>query len=177
MSGLLFNLGIDWRLLIAQAINFAILMWLLNRYAYKPILAVLEKRRSDIKKNADLTDETEKKLKEISILKDEILSKARKDSETIIQEAETSAERVRQEKIKDAESEALHIVTSANARVDDDREKLRLELKEEVADLVITAVEKTVGDVIGKKEQEKMADEAVSFIKSAYASSLYAKTK
>ena len=65
---LLHKLGIDWRLLIAQLINFSVLLFVLYKFLYHPILNILEKRRKQIEENDIRTKSLEEKLTQVTAL-------------------------------------------------------------------------------------------------------------
>ena len=94
MSELIRQFGVDWKLLLAQAVNFSLLIFLLSKFAYRPILAMLKKRREDIEKGIRFTREAEETAR---TRKDEIALEAVKKSEQIVEEARRA---IRQEKAK-----------------------------------------------------------------------------
>ena len=70
MAELIQNFGLDWRLLLAQAVNFFILLFLLKRFAYGPILNALKTRKTKIEEGIRFGKEAEKRLGEIDILRE-----------------------------------------------------------------------------------------------------------
>jgi len=167
MQELITKLGIDWKLLAAQVVNFAILVYILQRFVFKPVLKALESRREQIEKNAKQGDEVEQKLKEAEALKEEVLAKARKDSALIVKEAEQSAAKLKETKLAETKAEADKMIALGKAKVEQDRTALREELRKEMGSLVALAVEKTVGDVIDQHAQKKLTEEAIAIIKDA----------
>ena len=77
---LITKLGIDWKLLIAQVINFFILLFVLHRFAYRPILKMLKKRTDTIDKSLSDVKQIEKNLAESNQKKDELLRTARQQA-------------------------------------------------------------------------------------------------
>ena len=88
MSELIKHFGIDWKLLAAQVVNFAILLFLLKRFAYKPILGMLKKRREEIEKGLKFTKDAETKLNLIGEEREEVLKTARQEALKIVGDAE-----------------------------------------------------------------------------------------
>ncbi len=165
MQELILKLGIDWKLLLAQAVNFGILVYVLHRFVFKPLVASLAERQDAIKKNLDTADEVERKLRETETLREEVLAKARQDSDKIIQSAENSAITLREEEVMKTKSEVEKMIASGKAQIENDRTALRSELKKEIGEIVGLAIEKTVGDVVSHDAQKKLANEALEIMK------------
>src|SRR5690606_10444790 len=110
MGELITNLGIDWRLLIAQIANFIILLFILKRFLYKPLLSVIDKRAKVIEDNRILSEELKDKSKHLEEERQDILSEARTQAQSIIEDsykkAKESADSVMQEARISAESMA-----------------------------------------------------------------------
>ena len=82
MSKILDVFGIDWRLLVINAVNFGILLLLLKYFAYKPIMDALEARRRKVSEGVRNADLAERKLKSIEASRTEILAQAGKEADT-----------------------------------------------------------------------------------------------
>ena len=162
MSELIVKLGIDWHLLVAQGVNFAILVYVLQRFVYKPIVAALNQRQADLIKAANSGEEIEAKLRE------EILAKARQDSDKIIKSAEDSAITLKDDELSKTKKEVEKMVANGKAQIENDRTALRSELKKEMGSLISLAIEKTVGDVVGADAQKKLSEEALEIMKHSH---------
>src|SRR4030042_2105348 len=103
---LLSNLGINGKLLLAQIINFLILLFVLHRFAYKPILKMLNDRTNKIEKGLKEAEESHKKLAEISEKEKEIITKARKDAQEILKKVEDTAKKNKEEIAIEAKNQA-----------------------------------------------------------------------
>jgi F-type H+-transporting ATPase subunit b len=169
MQELVLKLGIDWKLLIAQAVNFAILVYVLQRFVYKPIVKALNGRQEDISKAAHQGEEIEAKLKETEALKEEVLAKARQESDKILKSAEEFALTIKEAELEKTKKEVEKMIASGKAQIESDRASLRSELKKEMGQLISLAVEKTVGDVVDASGQKKLAEEALEVMKHAHA--------
>ena len=85
------KLGIDWKLLIAQAVNFVVLLWVLRLYAYRPILRALEARTKKIEQGLQDAAQSQKKLQAVVEEEKQIMAAAREEARDILLKAETSA--------------------------------------------------------------------------------------
>lgn len=160
MSELLHSLGIEWKVLIAQIINFAILLFILKKFAVAPIMRLLEKREERILRDKKLSEEIETKIINIEKSKEEILDQARKESQKLIRETEISAAKLKEELIAQAHREAEGIMERGKKSLYGERLKAEVEMRKEIGSLLAMAVEKTVGNAMDKKTHEHLIEEA-----------------
>ncbi|MFH0712798.1 MAG: F0F1 ATP synthase subunit B [Candidatus Jorgensenbacteria bacterium] len=164
MSELIHNLGIEWKVLLAQIVNFAVLLFILKKFAYKPILKVLNDRRERIEEAIRRSKSVDERMAEIDKLKEKILDEARRESEVIIKKAEEVAERVKESVLKEAHGASEKIMADTEKKVRAEREKIFQQAKSEIADLVYAAVEKSIGDLAGENLKTKMVEDALKFV-------------
>ncbi len=143
---LLSKLGINWKLLAAQLINFAILFYVLRRFAYQPIVKMLNERSQKIEKGLRDADESRKKLAEIMEKEKEVLKEARAEARVIVAKAEEQAKKSREEIAAEARRQAENILENAKKKIAEEKNKMMAEAKEEIAELVVSAAEKIIGE-------------------------------
>jgi len=163
---LLGNLGINTKLFIAQLINFAILLFVLKKFAYQPILKVLDDRKNKIEKGLKEADEARKKLEQITVKEKEVLDKANKKATKILLEAEEKAEKSRAEAVKETEEKIDSLMKKAEERIQEKKEQMLRDLKKDVADLVVVATEKVLEEKIDENKDKELIEKAVERIKS-----------
>ncbi len=158
-------LGLDYKILFAQLVNFSILIFVLWRFAYKPVFKILEERRLKIAKGLEDSDESAKKLAQAEEDKQEIISLARKEANEIIEEAKGRAE-TRYQEIVDKAKGDLKIV------IDDEKEKIRAErnyaikeVKKEAAQMVAAALLKILPEKANEASDAKMIEKALEDLK------------
>ncbi|OGG39055.1 ATP synthase F0 subunit B [Candidatus Jorgensenbacteria bacterium GWA1_49_17] len=166
MSELIHNLGIEWKVLLAQIVNFAVLLFILKKFAYKPILKVLNDRQKRIEEAINRSKSVDKRMAEIETLKEKVLDEARRESEAIIKKAEEAALRVKESVLKEAHSVSEKLLVDTGKKIQAEREKIFREAKSEIADLVYAAVEKSIGDLAGENLKTKMVEDAMKFVAS-----------
>src|SRR5437899_9071807 len=105
--------GWNWKLFLSQVISFCIVAFLLRRFAYKPILAVLEDRRRKIEEGQLNAEKIRKELAEAEKRYQEIVAKANADAQRMIDEARKSAAHLSERKQQEAISAAEQIVAKA----------------------------------------------------------------
>ena len=165
---LLSKLGIDWKILIAQLVNFGILAFVLTYYLYRPIIKVLEKRRNEIERNKNISGKMDAKLKEIEASKDKVLKDARVQSETIIKSAEKSAAALRDELLNATKKEQEKMIIQGQKRLEEERVKLVSQIKHDVGAVIGEAIERTVGDFVDEGAQKKLATGALRALEKAH---------
>lgn len=155
MDELVKTFHIDWKLLIAQIINFAIVLGVLWYFALKPIMKLMNKRSSDIEKSLKDVQEIEKKLKQAESTKDKIVTEAKKESQIIMEKSYEEADKVREQKVLETRQEMENIVKKTKADLKAEKEKMVDEAKKQVADLVVEAsskiIEKNVDTDVNRK--------------------------
>jgi len=154
---ILAQIGIDGKLLLAQAVNFLVLLFILHRFAYKPMLAFLEKRTERIEEGLKNAEEAKKRLDEASRDEERILATAREEAKKIVTETREASEKRGQELVAEFERKAERIVEEAQERAKEEREKMFREAKGEIADLVIATTEKVLREKLdGDAERGKV---------------------
>ncbi len=139
MGELINQLGIDWRSLLSQAVNFLILLLVLRFFVYKPVIRILKERKAKV---------------------EEGLAKAKEADERLYQ-----IEEIGKEKLKEAEGEALGILRKTEERAKGVETKLLEEAKRKEAE----ELEKTANLLKAKEEESRMAmkKEAAKMVKDA----------
>jgi F-type H+-transporting ATPase subunit b len=165
---LLDKLGINPVLLITQIINFLILLFILKRFLYNPILDMLEKRRAKVVDSLKKADEINKKHQETEKFEAKKLQDVKLRSQEILHEAKEYAEKVRQEILNKSEKEAREILEKAKQEIKNEKEKMLSEARKEIADLTITALEKVLENKLDKKSQNILTEGAIEEMKKMY---------
>lgn len=157
---ILSSLGIEWKLLVAQIVNFGILVFVLYKLVYKPLLKVLDERTKMVKDAADKSSSIDSKLDEIKALEESTLAESRKRGAEIIKETEASALALKGRLEKEAADAAAKVIREAEVRMKAEQEKIHSELKKEMKEIVASAIEATVGKYLNADAKHKLAEEA-----------------
>ncbi len=159
------KLGIDYKLIIAQAVNFVLLLVILQRLAYKPVLKMLNDRTEKIDKSLKQAQKIGEELKNTEETKIAEIKKAKEESQRIIKEAQDSAEKKSLEALEKTKAKTKEIVESAKQEIRSEKEKSVAEAKREIADISILIAKKIIGDSINEKEQKKIVNDVLLKIK------------
>jgi F-type H+-transporting ATPase subunit b len=152
--------GWNWQLFLSQVISFCIVAFLLRRFAYKPILAVLEERRRKIEEVQVNTEKIKKELAEAEKRYQEILTKANADAQRMIDEARESSTHLAERKQQEAIGAAEQIVAKAHEAAALEHERQMQALKRELGRLVVETTSKVTGKVLTGEDQQRLQEEA-----------------
>jgi F-type H+-transporting ATPase subunit b len=152
--------GWNWKLFLSQIVSFCIVAFLLRRFAYKPILAILEDRRRKIEEGQLNAEKIRKELAEAEKRYQEIVSKANADAQKMIDEARESAAHLSERKQQEAITAAEQIVTKAKEAAAIEHERQMQNLKRELGRLVVDTTAKVTGKVLTPEDQKRLQEEA-----------------
>jgi F-type H+-transporting ATPase subunit b len=164
MSELLSQLGIDWKLLLSQGVNFLLLLIILTLFVYKPLLRVMRERRKKIELGVKAGEIAELKIAEAEKIKKEKISEAEKAALTIIKEAERSALKQKETILLEAKIKSSAFLKEAAEIAERRTKEQLLTLLSEAKGLVKEAIVKTV-ELEPSKIDEKLIDQAINKIK------------
>ncbi len=169
MSELFSNLGINGKLLFAQAANFLLVLWLLNRFVFKKLIIHLEKRRERIAQGLELTEKAEREMGRIEDARHRELEAGRLAGEKVLAEARNVSAAKGKEAFALVRAEAEKIL--AKAKTDAEKGKMdsiRL-AQAEIKNLAVLMAEKLLSRSTTKEDQDKAAREVLSYLDKNYA--------
>lgn len=159
MEQTLQTLGIYWPKLIAQVVNFGIVLFILWKFAYRPVLKVLEERRQRVSEAMINAEKAREELARTQAQRQQVLADTNAQANKIIQEARAEAARVREEETQKAIREAEQIVAKARDAAAIESERTRAEVKREMGRLVIATTSKVTGKVLTPEDERRLAEE------------------
>jgi F-type H+-transporting ATPase subunit b len=154
-------LGINVVGLVAQIINFSLLMLLLYAVLYKPVIRVLDQRSERIRESMRQADEVKTLLERTKQDHAEAMARARSEAQAVIAQALAEGERVRRASIDDAKREADILLERAHAQIVRDTEEASRSLRAEVADLALTAAGRVVGRSFDEAAHFRLIDDVL----------------
>jgi len=155
------KLGINWGLLIAQIFNVVLLVWLLTRFLYKPVLNMFNERTSRIQESLRDAEQVKEQLARAKQDYDAELARARQEAAGILSQAQERAKVQEQEIIAQARQEAEHIRTEAREQAVQERDQLLRDLKSQVAELVTKTATRVLGEEL-KSNHDRLIEESLA---------------
>ncbi|PIP67013.1 MAG: ATP synthase F0 subunit B [Parcubacteria group bacterium CG22_combo_CG10-13_8_21_14_all_41_9] len=154
--------GLDIKLLIANLVNFLILVFILYKLGYKPILKFVKERQDKIEKGIKHAEEAAKRLDDAATEQDKILSKAHKEAQNIIGKAKDQAKIQADAIVKRTKDEASAIVAKAKKEISLEKEQSLLSVRKEAGVAVIAATEALLKKKVDSKEDKEFIEESLN---------------
>lgn len=160
-GGLVEQFGLNWSNLLAQAVVFLIVFYILNRFAFRPLLAQLEERRERIREQQENSEKIKKELAAAEETRKRLVTEANERAVKIVGEAEVSAAALTERRTQEAVAQAEALIAKAREAAERDRDRTMAELKREVGRLVVQTTAKVAGKVLSADDQRRLQEEAV----------------
>lgn len=152
------KLGIQPIQLLTQTFNFLVLLFILRKFLYKPILKALDDRRKKIEEGLSYAEQTKKEFEKSEQKKEEILQKALGEARKITQEAKKTAAKIEAEIMAKAEERAKEIIEKARKEAATEREQIEKEVKKEAVEIAARMVEKLMKDALLVTDHQAIVD-------------------
>jgi|SRR5215469_10180977 len=159
--------GVDWPHLIAQIISFCIVCFLLQRYAYRPVLHILDQRRQQIAQDVVNREKIKSELAQAEAERRRIILQAEEKATKVIEEAHGAAADVLKQETQKAISASEQIIAKAHEAALLERERMLRELKREIGTLVIEATASVTRKTLSADDQRRMAEETINSLARA----------
>lgn len=149
-------------LMFWEIVSFAVLLWVLAKYAFPPILETLEARERKIRESLEQADrhraEAERKMQEYEAK----LAAAAKEAEALFAAARERAQRVQEENEQRLQADAERIKGDAQREIDAERRKAIQDIRSQTTELALLVAEKVVGRSLNDADHRRLADEALA---------------
>ena len=152
-------LGLEWKILLAQTISFSIVFFVLWKFAYGPIFAMLQARREKIAESLANAEKIKADVARTEAERQKILADAGDKANKLIEEGREAAARVREQETQKAIASAEQIVAKAREAAAQERVQMLAQLKKEVGRLVVQTTTTVTGKVLTPEDQRRLAQE------------------
>ena len=142
-------------------ITFFILLILLYKIAWKPILSTIEKREKTIQDSLDRSEKAQEEAEKILEEHKVLMRSAEEDAQRLLKENRELAEKSRQEILWEARQSADKVISKAKAEIENEKQDALIALRGEVADLVISATKKIIGESLDEAKQKTIVSEFI----------------
>lgn len=153
---LLSKLGIHWSLLLAQVLNFTVVLGVLTIFVYKPLLALLDARRERIMKAMEDAKRMDQQNREMEAFRDQQLQRIDQECGLLIEKAKSHAESLEQEILQKAREEAKAIVDRGKQQLLEERARALQDIHEIVAKGIVALTEHILQREFGASDQSKL---------------------
>lgn len=150
------KLGIEPVQLLTQIFNFVVMLLLLTKFLYKPILRVLSERRKKIQEGLEYAEKMNEELEKTDKKRQEVIEKAKEDGRKIIEESKKSGKLLEAEIIEKAHKEAGAILEKGRKELEMERGEMERQLRGNTVEIAQTWVETVLGDILTAKNQSEI---------------------
>jgi F-type H+-transporting ATPase subunit b len=151
--------GVDWSHLMAQIISFCIVCAVLYRFAYRPVLKMLEERRRQIELGLTNAEKIKAELAQTEAQRQEVMMQANGQATRLIEEARVAAARVEEQETHKAMATAEQIIVKSREAAAQDYARMLAELKREVGRLVVQTTATVTGKILTPEDQRRLAED------------------
>ncbi len=156
------SLGINLPSLLAQLINFTILLVVLYLLAYKPMLKYLDERRRRIQEGLEASEQAKERLANAQVEVEAQLERARHEGQALVGQAQQVATRIQEEGRQQARADAEALLARARSEIQLERDGAIARLRREFADLTIAAAEKVINQSLDRKAHQRLIQETLA---------------
>lgn len=159
------TLGIDWRILLWQVVVFLVLLAVLRKFAYGPILAVLDERREKIAAGLADAEAAAQAKADAERTRQDIVTAAQKESARIIADATTAADMQRTESLLRTRAEVERLLREAGQGIEQERVAMMAGAEIELGSVLKLSLEKVLGRMVTEKDHERLLADALTAAK------------
>ncbi len=156
------ELGLNVPVLVAQLVNFFLLLVVLRIFLYKPILNMLAQRAKRVKEGLAAAEQSKEHAAQADQEVAQQLEQARQQSQTNIAQAQEAANRIQEEARSQARRDAEVLLERARSEIQLERDQAIAELRREFADLTVSAAEKVIGQSLDRQAHRRLIDEVLA---------------
>jgi F-type H+-transporting ATPase subunit b len=161
LMGIVETFGVRGDLLAAQLINFLIVLLVLWRFAYRPILKMLDDRERKIAESLTNANEINQKLRTAEEEKRRILQEARSDAEQQSKDIIESTKKRCDDMVTAAKAQVEELVTKGKQTLDNERASMMTKMRQDIIDISVAAASRIVSEGVSEKKSQSLAEEVV----------------
>lgn len=162
-------LGLNLKIFIAQLLNFAVVLLVLWKWAYKPIVKILEERQEKIERGVKQAQEVEQRVQDLERERGEVIAQAKSEAAKVLDDVRTLAEDRKKELLAKAKEEVKSVVVQGKAQLEAQKIQMIVEAREDIAALAVEAARKILADGVDEKEATRLASEVIDEMNGAKA--------
>lgn len=164
MDSLIETFHLDWKLMVAQAVNFAIVIAVLYFFALKPLKKLMDERSAKIQGGLDNADRQKELVAAQEKEYAEALTAARAEAASMMKEAKKETETYRAEMLAKAQADVAASIEAGRRQLEADKQKMVDEAKKELVAVVVSATEKVLGTAASGAVEAKLVEESIKTI-------------
>jgi len=156
---------LDPGLFVWTILTFLILVFVLAKFAWKPLLKMLNDREELIRASLEDAEKAKEQLERLNEEGVAIINKARSEAQLILSEGKSAASKLKDETLEVAKDQAKHIISEAEKQINVERDKAISEIKEEVVNISLAVAEKLIKKNISPEDNKTLIDQSLAKLK------------
>ena len=156
---------LDPGLFVWTILTFLLLLFVLAKFAWKPLLKMLNDREELIRSSLEDAEKAKEKLERLNAEGEAIINQARSEAQSILSEGKTAAAKLKDETLDVAKEQAKQIASEAEKQINIEKDKAIAEIKSEVVNLSMSIAEKLINKNISPEDNKALIDESLSSVK------------
>ncbi len=152
-------MGIDWKIFLAQLINFVVVFWILNKYAFKPIIKVLEERRQKVERSINDAQKIIEERDQLKVEVDKKMKEASQKAQEIITSSTKAAKEEQAQIRAQADANAAKLVAETKEQIATMKQGMKAEIVKELGTLVVNTTQKVISEDIPTETKNKISQE------------------
>lgn len=158
------KLGIEPIQLLTQIFNFSLMVFILTKILYKPVMGMLEERRKKIAEGLKYSQSIKDELDKIEKKKEAVLDNARKSARRIIDDAREAAVKNEEEIILAAQQEAAAVMEKTRKEMETERAEMEKTIRKEAVEIAAVMTEKILSEVLTDRDQRSIIDKKIKTV-------------
>jgi F-type H+-transporting ATPase subunit b len=160
--------GLDWKLFLAQLINFAVIVFILTRWVYRPLIKMMDERKKKIEEGISNAALAEAKLGKAKETESKILKEARAQAQEIVVTSKERGDLEKQRRIDASKTIIDSQLTESKDRLMREAEEARMKVRRDLSALVLAAAEKVSKTALDDKEHRRLIDESIKELERSH---------
>lgn len=162
------KLGIEPSLLLAQIVNFSIIVFVMQRLLYKPILEMLRRRKAEIAEGLSLTEKLRAEEEKLTLKHEKLLEIVRKEGQELVAQAQKQAKLEEKEILAHAQKEAQGVIEKGKLEVERQKKDMEHDLRAASIDLAVAMAKKLLSETLGAKEKHEILKKHIRALESVH---------
>ena len=152
-------LGLNWNDFLWHLVNFVVLIFLISRFLYKPVVGLLDERRLRIQESLEAAERARAEAERSDRERETLLADTRREIQEMLTQAQQMAAKVQEDARTQATEDARRIVEAAQREAEAERAQAMADLRREVAGLAVLAAERVIGQSMNDQTHRRLVDD------------------
>lgn len=154
--------GVNWGDILVTLIVFIVLMLLLKKFAWGPLMGMMQQREEQVAGDLDAAEKSRQETKQLLEEQRSLLKEARTEAQAIVENAKKQADLQKEEIVSAARNEAVRLQESAKRDIETEKEKAIAAVREEVVSLSVLAASKVLDKEVSEEDNRSLIEETIA---------------